>query len=57
MLDFEADLYGQRIELDLLSRLRPSMAFEGLDPLLSQMNRDVAQAREVIADHLGSRLA
>lgn len=57
LLDFEADLYGQRIELDLLSRLRPSMAFEGLDPLLSQMNRDVAQAREVIADHLGSRLA
>ncbi|WP_152049810.1 bifunctional riboflavin kinase/FAD synthetase [Tautonia marina] len=51
LLDFDADLYGRRIELDLLARLRPSMAFDGLDPLLAQMGRDVAEARKVIADH------
>jgi riboflavin kinase/FMN adenylyltransferase len=53
LLDFEADLYGRALELDLLARLRPSMAFDGLDPLLSQMDRDVSRAREVIARHLG----
>lgn len=50
LLDFDADLYGRPIELDLLARLRPSMAFDGLDPLLVQMGRDVAEARKVIAE-------
>jgi riboflavin kinase/FMN adenylyltransferase len=51
LLDFDADLYGRRIELDLITRLRPSMAFDGLEPLLVQMGRDVADARTVIAEH------
>lgn len=52
LLDFEADLYGRRIELDLLARLRPSLAFDGLEPLLDQMRLDVSHARDVIANHL-----
>ncbi|MEW4567612.1 bifunctional riboflavin kinase/FAD synthetase [Tautonia sp. JC769] len=49
LLDFDADLYGRRIELDLIARLRPSMAFDGLEPLLVQMSRDVADTRTVLA--------
>ncbi|WP_169976780.1 riboflavin biosynthesis protein RibF [Tautonia rosea] len=51
LLDFEANLYGRRIELDLLARLRPSQAFHGLEALLAQMECDVAEARKVIAGH------
>ena len=47
LMDFEADLYGRRIELDLLARIRPSMKFDGLEPLLAQMRSDVARAREI----------
>ncbi|QDV33422.1 riboflavin biosynthesis protein RibF [Tautonia plasticadhaerens] len=52
LLDFEADLYGRRMEVDLLARLRPTLKFDGLAPLLSRMERDVAAARAVIARHL-----
>ncbi|RUL87682.1 riboflavin biosynthesis protein RibF [Tautonia sociabilis] len=49
LLDFEADLYGRGLELDVLARLRPTETFAGLEPLLAQMRIDVSRAREVIA--------
>ena len=47
LLDFSGDLYGKTVELVFLKRIRPSRKFEGLDDLLSQINDDVASAREV----------
>ena len=47
LLDFDGDLYGRTVELDLLKRLRPSRKFDGLDDLLAQMRLDVEQARAV----------
>lgn len=49
VLDFDGDLYGQEIELTFVQRLRGEERFDGIEPLVEQMHRDVAQAREIVA--------
>jgi riboflavin kinase/FMN adenylyltransferase len=46
--DFAGDLYGQRIEVDLVEYLRPEAKFDGLDALTAQMDADCARAKEVL---------
>jgi riboflavin kinase/FMN adenylyltransferase len=43
--DFAGDLYGQVIEVELVSFIRPEARFEGLGALTAQMDRDCAEAR------------
>lgn len=45
----DLDLYGERVALELVARLRGMERFDGLDPLLAQMADDVAVARAVLA--------
>lgn len=45
------DLYGERVALSFAARLRETLRFDGIDPLVEQMSRDVARTREVLADH------
>lgn len=47
LLDFQADLYGQELELSPLAHLRAEQAFASLDALKAQIERDVAAARAV----------
>jgi len=47
LIDFDGDLYGRTLEVDVLDLLRPSRKFEGLDDLLSQIRADIARARVV----------
>jgi riboflavin kinase/FMN adenylyltransferase len=46
VLDFEGDLYGQRIELEFVARLRGEKRFAGMAELSAQIARDVVEARE-----------
>ena len=46
LLDFDGDLYGQRIELEFVSLLRGEQRFESLDALQAAIADDVARARE-----------
>lgn len=46
LLDYEGDLYGERIVLELWKRLRAEMSFADEAELVAQIGRDVAQARE-----------
>lgn len=48
VLDFEADLYGERLEVAFVARLRDEMRFDGLEALRAQIARDVAVARELL---------
>ena len=46
--DYAGDLYGQRIEVELIEFLRAEARFDGLDALTAQMERDCARARVVL---------
>jgi riboflavin kinase/FMN adenylyltransferase len=45
LLDFEGDLYGQRLVVELWRRLRDERAFESEDELVAQITRDVEETR------------
>ncbi|HET9428198.1 MAG TPA: bifunctional riboflavin kinase/FAD synthetase [Allosphingosinicella sp.] len=47
--DFEGDLYGRRIEIDLISFIRSEERFEDLEALKAQMARDCEEARRRLA--------
>jgi riboflavin kinase / FMN adenylyltransferase len=50
LLDFEGDLYGQVLAVDFMARLRGTHKFAGVEALVEQMRRDVAEARRIAAD-------
>ena len=50
LFDFDGDLYGQRIEVEFVAKLRDEEKFAGLDALRAQMDRDAAEARRILAD-------
>lgn len=45
LLDYEGDLYGERLLVELWDRLRDEAAFESEDALVEQIARDVEAAR------------
>ena len=38
LLDFDGDLYGQNLDVDVWHHLRGDMTFDGLDPLIAQLS-------------------
>jgi riboflavin kinase/FMN adenylyltransferase len=50
LLEGGRDLYGERIQVAFVQRLRDEMKFDSLDALAAQMQRDLADARRVLAD-------
>ena len=50
LLDFDGDLYTKRLRLEFVERLRTEVAFESVDQLVEQMNQDVEQTRQILAD-------
>lgn len=49
ILDFEGDIYGQRLELEVVSRIRDEIAFPNVAALIEQIGRDVGTARRLLA--------
>ena len=47
--DFEGDLYGQRLEVQFVAKLRDERGFERIGDLVEQMQRDELAARAVLA--------
>jgi riboflavin kinase/FMN adenylyltransferase len=48
LFDFDGDLYGRRIEVEFVARLRDEEKYPDLPTLVAQMDRDAAQAREIL---------
>ena len=48
LLDAQLDLYGQRITIDFIARLRNEERFEHIDALKAQMASDVDQVRQIL---------
>lgn len=47
VFDFAGDLYGTRIEVGFVERLRGERKFDGVDALVAQIRRDIDTARAV----------
>lgn len=48
LLDFEGDLYGQWLTIELVARIREERAFSGVEALRAQIARDIERVREVL---------
>ncbi|MFC3129746.1 bifunctional riboflavin kinase/FAD synthetase [Coralloluteibacterium stylophorae] len=48
LFDFDGDLYGRRIEVEFVARLRDEEKFDTLDALVVQMDADAALARRIL---------
>lgn len=49
LLDFDDELYGETVALDLVAWLRPEERFETVDDLVRQMHADLACGRRALA--------
>lgn len=49
LFDFDGDLYGRRIGIEFVAKLRDELKFDGLPALVEQMDRDAAEARGILA--------
>jgi riboflavin kinase/FMN adenylyltransferase len=48
LMDFEGDIYGERMEIEIVQHLRGEVAFPNVDDLVAQIGRDVEAAREAL---------
>lgn len=49
LFDFNEDIYGRRIHVEFVARLRDEVKFDAVEQLVEQMHRDSAAAREILA--------
>jgi riboflavin kinase / FMN adenylyltransferase len=47
--DFDGDLYGQRLEVQFVAKLRDERGFQRIEDLVEQMQRDEQTARTILA--------
>lgn len=49
LLDFNQDIYGEKIKVDFIKRLRDEQKFSDIQHLIDQIQRDVQTARDILA--------
>lgn len=49
LLDFEGDIYGERMDLEIVARIRGEQKFDGVEALTKQIGADVEEARRLLA--------
>lgn len=50
LLDVDVDLYGDAVGLEFVARLRDTVRFDGVEPLVAQMQRDVERTRDLVPE-------
>jgi riboflavin kinase/FMN adenylyltransferase len=48
LFDFDGDLYGKRIQVEFVEKLRDEEKFDSLDAMVHQIDRDADQARNIL---------
>jgi riboflavin kinase/FMN adenylyltransferase len=56
IFDFNTDIYGRPLKINLLMHLRGEIAFNSVDALIQQIRRDIKVARRVLAKEQQRRL-
>lgn len=49
IFDFDREIYGQRVEVQLIAYQRPELKFPSLDAMIEQMHKDAAEAKKILA--------
>ncbi len=49
LFDFSSDLYGKRVEVEFIEKIRDEQKFSGLDALVVQMHDDCDQAKRILS--------
>jgi riboflavin kinase/FMN adenylyltransferase len=49
VLDFDEDLYGERVGLDFVAHLRETRRYDAVEPLIAQIAQDVADTRDILS--------
>lgn len=49
IFDFNREIYGQRVEVQLIAYQRPELKFPSLDAMIEQMHKDAELAKEILA--------
>jgi len=49
LFDFDGDLYGHRLEVEFVKKLRDEARFDSLDAMVAQIHRDAAEARAILS--------
>lgn len=52
IFDFDEEIYGQTLCVRPVKRLRGEAKFNSLDELIAQMDKDCAQARDILAEYV-----
>ena len=52
LLDFDGDLYGKQLSVDLLSHIRRDQRFDSLEAMVRQLKHDEVEARQVLQARL-----
>ena len=51
IFDFNDDLYGKKVRVNFVERLRDEKRFASVDELVAQIEHDVASVREILCDY------
>lgn len=57
IFDFDENIYGERVIVYWHHYLRPEVKFDGIDPLVEQMNEDKAKAQYLLAVDFGDEVS
>ncbi|MCD8820346.1 bifunctional riboflavin kinase/FAD synthetase [Staphylococcus gallinarum] len=57
IFDFDDDIYGERVTVFWHHFLRPEIKFDGIDPLVEQMNKDKEKAKYLLAVDFGDDIS
>ncbi|MGH8792153.1 MAG: riboflavin kinase, partial [Stackebrandtia sp.] len=49
VLDFSGDLYGEPVGVDFVVRLREQRVYDSVEPLIAQIETDVADTRKALS--------
>lgn len=52
LFDFDGDLYGQRLRVDFVGKIRDEARFANLDDLTARMHLDAVEARRILSETL-----
>lgn len=53
ILDFDQDIYNQKIKVNFVKRLREERKFDGIEALSAQIGKDVVAARAILTEIMG----